>query len=451
VTTPGSTAAPAPVRGTNRPVTSGAAFALGAGGRLLPLAVPMRFFASAAVFQFVAWLALGLGAAQVPRFAGGIGWPLAALHAVTLGMLAMSAIGASLQMMPVATLQPLRWRGAPMWVWWLYMPGVAGLVAGMGLQRTDVIALAAVPVVVALALYGVLLARNLVGARAMPGVRAMGWLALISLALALASASALVMVWAGWAVGSRQGWLMLHIVAAVFGFMGLLALGLSNILVPMFALGPVASDRTQLGVALSAAAALLLALPVAFDLWPLPALLAAIACAVVGSVVHRRSMRRVMRSGMRRELGGSFRLVRLGWAAMFVTWALAAWWALDAARPGLVTALLVCAVLGWLASFLLGILQRIVPFLVSMHGAGAGRRAPTPASLTDERALAVHRFGHAAALGLLGVGLVTGHELPVKLAALSGTVGALAFLRFMASAWMRRSRAIHCRGSSPPR
>lgn len=420
-------------------MTSGAAFALGAGGRLLPLAVPMRFFAAAAVFQFVAWLALGLGAAQVPRFAGGIGWPLASLHAATLGMLAMSAIGASLQMMPVATLQPLRWRAAPVWVWWLYTPGVAGLVAGMGLQRTDVIALAAIPVVVALLLYGVLLARNLVGARAMPGVRAMGWLALMSLALALASALGLVLVWAGWAAWSRQGLLMLHIVAAVFGFMGLLALGLSNILVPMFALGPVPSDRTQLGVALLSAAALVLALPVAFDVWAAPALLAAIGCATTASAVHRRSMRRVMRSGMRRELGGSFRLVRLGWAAMFVTWALAAWWALDATRPGLVTALLACAVLAWLTSFLLGILQRIVPFLVSMHGAGAGRRAPTPASLTDERALVVHRVAHGVALVLLVVGLVTNQPLPVQAAALCGGVGAIAFGRFVIIALRRRT------------
>jgi hypothetical protein len=232
---------------------------------------------------------------------------------------------------------------------------------------------------------------------------------------------------------------MLHIVAAVFGFMGLLALGLANILVPMFALGPVPPDRTQLAVALSSAAALVLALPVAFDIWPLPALLPAIACAAAGSVVHRRSMHRVMRSGMRRELGGSFRLVRLGWTAMFVTWALAAWWALDAARPGLVTALLACAVLAWLTSFLLGILQRIVPFLVSMHGAGAGRRAPTPASLTDERALAVHRVAHGAALVLLVIGLAIDQPLPVQAAAACGAVGALAFGRFVFVALQRRA------------
>src|SRR5512134_1449579 len=104
--------------------SAGASFALGASGRLLPLSLPMRFFGAAAVFHLLAWVALGAGAVQTPRFGGGIGWPLAALHAVTLGVLAMSAIGASLQLMPVATRQALRSHRAVAALWWLYAPGV---------------------------------------------------------------------------------------------------------------------------------------------------------------------------------------------------------------------------------------------------------------------------------------------------------------------------------------
>ncbi|HSW23271.1 MAG TPA: hypothetical protein VLJ62_10930, partial [Burkholderiaceae bacterium] len=177
----------------------GASFALGASGRLLPLSVPMRFFGAAAVSHLFAWIALGLGAAQVPRFAGGIGWPLAALHAITLGTLTMSAIGASLQLMPVATRQALGSRWAPLVVWWLYAPGVAALVVGMAAQRPSWMAVAALPVTAALVLYGALLVRNLIGARGMPGVRAMAWLALASLAITLGSAGAMVATWAGWA------------------------------------------------------------------------------------------------------------------------------------------------------------------------------------------------------------------------------------------------------------
>ena len=317
---------------------AGASFALGAKGRLLPLSIPMRFFGAAVVFHLVAWIALGLGAGHVPRFAGGIGWPLAALHALTLGVLAMGAIGASLQLLPVATLQPLRWRGAPALVWWLYAPGVAALVVGMAAQRPTWMAIAALPVFGALALYAVLLSRNLAGARGMPGVRAQGWLALASLALLLLSAAAMLAAWIGAAATSRDTWLMLHVVSAVFGFMGALALGLANILVPMFALGPVPSDQSQLRIAALGAVALALTLPVALGVWPRPAALAAVAVAGLAVALHLLSMRAVLRAGMRRDLGGSFVLVRTGWAALVLTVALAAWWSLDGDRPGLTTA-----------------------------------------------------------------------------------------------------------------
>src|SRR5512139_876624 len=127
--------------------SAGASFALGASGRLLPLSIPMRFFGAAAVFHLFAWAALGLGAAQVPRFAGGIGWPLASLHAATLGVLAMSAIGASLQLVPVATRQALGVPGSVSALWWLYVPGVAALVIGMAAQRPLWMAIAALPVI----------------------------------------------------------------------------------------------------------------------------------------------------------------------------------------------------------------------------------------------------------------------------------------------------------------
>jgi hypothetical protein len=434
--------APAPFERATPPArAAGAAFAQGASGRLLPLSVPMRFFGAAAAFHLFAWIALGLGAVQVPRFSGGMGWPLAALHAITLGTLAMSAIGASLQLMPVATRQALGSRRAPLVVWWLYAPGVAALVAGMAAQRPLWMAVAALPVIAALVLYGVLLARNLAGARGMPGVRAMGWLALMSLVIACGSAGAMVATWAGWASWLRQGLLMLHIVSALFGFMGALALGLSNILVPMFALGPLPAQRAQLGIAALVAAALVLTVPVALGAWRQPALLAAVGLALAAVAWHLGSMRQVMRAGMRRELGGSFRLVRLGWGGLIAALALTVWWALDPEWAGTTTALVACAVMGWLMSFLFGILQRIVPFLVSMHLAGTGRRAPTPSGLTDERALGVHRIGHAAALVLTTLAIAGDSVLAAYAASLAGVVGALGFLVFFVVVLRRARRA----------
>jgi hypothetical protein len=153
-------------------------------------------------------------------------------------------------------------------------------------------------------------------------------------------------------------------------------------------------------------------------------------------------MRQVLRGGMRRELGGSFRLVRGAWAALLLTLVLALWWALDAQAPaGLTVALLACALLGWLSSFVFGILQRIVPFLVSMHLAGTRRRAPTPGSLTDERGLNLHRRCHAVALTLLALGIVFDDALAVRAAASVGAVGALAFAVFLVQVGWRYRNA----------
>jgi hypothetical protein len=73
------------------------------------------------------------------------------------------------------------------------------------------------------------------------------------------------------------------------------------------------------------------------------------------------------------------------------------------------------AVLGWLLSFLLGVLQRILPFLAAMHAAQGRRRPPTPSALTLSRALAWHAAAHALALLLLaasGMRLVVHHAAP---------------------------------------
>jgi hypothetical protein len=106
-----------------------------------------------------------------------------------------------------------------------------------------------------------------------------------------------------------------------------------------------------------------------------------------------------------------------------------------------VVLLLACALLGWLGSFLFGILQRIVPFLVSMHLAGTRRRAPTPGSLTDERCLTLHRWCHALALMLLALGIVFDQAHAVRAAALCGAIGALAFAAFVAQVGWRHRRA----------
>jgi hypothetical protein len=94
---------------------------------------------------------------------------------------------------------------------------------------------------------------------------------------------------------------------------------------------------------------------------------------------------------------------------------------------------------GWLLSFLLGILQRIVPFLASMHAVPGRRRPPTPSSLTAERPLSIHFVCHLAALGLLAAGVLADSPRIAFAGALLGSAGALAFGTFFAIVVRRMS------------
>ena len=90
-----------------------ATFLGGAKSRLLPRSIPFRFFAAAAVFHVMMWLGLLIGADEAASFRGGLGTTLASVHLLTLGILTTTAIGASVQLLPVATGGPLRavWPG----------------------------------------------------------------------------------------------------------------------------------------------------------------------------------------------------------------------------------------------------------------------------------------------------------------------------------------------------
>jgi hypothetical protein len=438
----------------------GGTFLGGAGGRLLPASVPFRWFAAAVVFHALAWLALAVGAAQWPSWRGGLGWSLAALHLVTLGTLVASAIGASLQLLPVATRQSVRWPRVAGALWWLFVPGVALLTLGMGLARPTWLAVGAAAVLAVLAGWGVLLALNLRGARGMPGVVLHGWGALAALVLLGVSATALVALWLGRPLLAPDSARALHLAAGVFGVMGLLMLGLSSILLPMFALAAVPDERAQLSSGGAALVALALAALAAFVPGAAFALrLAALAAGTLALALHLRLMRRVLASGMRSDLGRAGVWMQLGWAAAVLALLLAlAKLGIEAGGgDGQVLGRLfvLVAVGGWLLSFLFGVLQRILPFLASMHAAhGAGppsRRAPTPSALTLDRPLVWHLRCHVAALSLLAAATVTDSPALLLAAAALGFGGAAAFALFFAVLMRRVRRALDHDDPDPDR
>ncbi len=424
----------------------GPTFLAGAGSRLLPASVPFRFFGAAVVFHVVAWLALAIGADGATRFAGGLGWPLAALHSITLGTLAMTAIGASLQLFPVATRRPIANSGLARAVFWFYVPGVAAVVAGMGTGSMPWLAGGAAGVALGLVSFAVLFVANLGEARGLSLVVAHGAVAAFALTATLVSALAIVGGYAaGWEI-DRLRLVALHVSLAGYGFMGMLALGLSYVLVPMFALA--SSPPAHRGWASFAVATGALACAVAAALGVVPDVLgvAAAGFGAVAALQHVQLMRETLAAGLRRELGTGFRLVRLSWMAMVASLVLALAWALGVAWPRLPTLFGATLVAGWLLTFLLGILQRIVPFLASMHAAKGRRLPPTPSSLTAETPLLWHFRCHVAALGALAAAIVADQPWVLAAAAVLGAAGALAYAVFFAIAVRRMTSPAVDRG-----
>ncbi len=417
-------------QGTRAAKTAAGAFIGGAKGRLLPASIPLRHFGAAVVFHLLAWLALAVGAANGTDFGAGLGWPLAAVHLITLGVLGMSVLGAGAQLLPVASRQAATGAYLLAAIWWLYMPGVAVLALGMGLARPAWLAAGAAACTLALLLWGLLTARNLFGARGMPGVVAHGWAALAALLVMLAAALALVSVWLGWpAAPARDTVLALHRVMAPYGFIGLFSLGLSYVLVPMFVLADSPDDRYQLASLVLLVLALASAALAALGLAPAALMALGLLAGSIAVALHLWLMVRTLRQGMRRFAGPAGTLVRLGWgglvASLVLGWVLLLQWPLPDA--GLWFGL--CVVGVWQMSFLLGILQRIAPFLAAMH-ALPGRRAPTPSALSHDGALQLHRICHIGALVLLAGAIATSNHAVMFAAACAGTVGALAFCTF---------------------
>ncbi len=414
--------------------------------RLLPASVPFRFFAAALLFHLCGWLLLAAGPDRVAGFRGGPGWVLAALHLFTLGVLLTTAMGAAFQLLPMATVRPVRSVGWAKLCFWLTVPGVAILTHGMARFDPPALALGGALVGGGVLLFGALLADNLRSAGDMPGMRLCAGVALAALAAMAALGLALVVDVFVPILPDRASAAGAHLGMALFGFFGLMAAGFSTILVPMLTLGPAPSAASGRAVALVGAAGLaLLALG---GLTGTTAFTAA--AAVVGlaaSAIHLRAMSGVLRRRMRRRLGTAFRLIRGAWVMLPLSLLLALALALGVDGFNLPAVFVTVAVFGWLLSLLFGVLQRIAPFLASVHATRPGCPTPLVSRLAPERPLAVHAALHAAAVALLVAGNLADSEGIVRAGALCGAAGAVSLLVFAFRLFVRTRTAL--RASAP--
>jgi hypothetical protein len=414
-----------------------ATFLVGAKSRLLPASVPFRFFACAAVFHLLTWLVLLVGASDAVSFHGGAGPALTAVHLLTLGVLTTTAIGASAQLLPVATRRPL----AAVWpiklTFWLVVPGLIALVAGMYTSRAGVLIPAATVTGIGLLLFAALLADNLWRARSLPVVAAYGWGALTALVLLVGLGVALALDYRVGALSGHGAAALAHMILGGFGFMGLLAIGFSHVLIPMFALSAAPPKRPAfLGLGLAVGALMLGVTGALKDstAWLTVAVLVGLAAAGL----HLWLMQRVLATGMRKRLGLSFVLIRAAWAMLPATLlvGLAALYGL--AGPNGPTLFGFLLIGGWLLTFLLGVLQRILPFLASMHATrGAGGAPPMMSELAASTPLKVHVICHAAALADLGLAIAVDSATLLRIGSAVGLVGAAAFAWFTADVTRR--------------
>ena len=410
-------------------MTLAAKFLGGAKSRLLPASIPFRYFAAAVSFHILAWLVLLTAADEFPGFSGGPGTILAAIHLLTLGVLAMTAMGAAFQLLPVATQRPLAQTWPARLSFWLLTPGIFMLTYGMASGNEAAMIAGGVSVTASFVLFAVIVADNLRRARDMPIVAAHGWGAIVSLAGFTTLGLALIVNFSTGFLPDHLSASLAHMILAGFGFMGLLAFGLSHVLIPMFTLSH--TLPSHLGWREFWLACTACALATFGALTDHPAGLAVAALMGLGAGgIYLWLMSTSLQTGMRKRLGLSFILIKLSWAALIACLVLGLAMALGAPIPNGTTLFGFILLAGWLLTFLTGILQRIMPFLASMHVAGAGGKPVLLSELTADLPLKVHAGCHVSAVLLCSLGIVTNSAMLARFGASLGVTGALAFAAF---------------------
>jgi hypothetical protein len=415
----------------------------GAHGRLLPVSIPFSFFAAAVVFHLAAWVCLVLAADEIPDFQGGLGLPLAALHLITLGVLTMTAFGAAFQLLPVATREAMPAPFLMRLVFILLTLGALGLTHGMASFQVWPLAIGGSAAVLAMLLGGVLLTINLLRNAGMPVVLTFARLAVICLFGVAGLGSLLALRYAGLEIAESQTLAAIHMIVGGFGFMGMLVFGFSYVLVPMFGLSNLPNTAEGLLAACVSAGAILLAIASIIAGSGNLVILAGVA-GMIAALLYLRGMMQAMGSRMKRRMGVSFVLVRVAWAMLplSILAGVAAQFDLLGDRSGTFFGFLLF--FGWLLTFLVGVLQRIMPFLASMNAANAGHQPPLVTELSSRGAMTIHAACHLGALALIGAGILLDSGWTVRAGTIVGLAGALAFAWF---GWQVVSRMVRRKAS----
>ncbi len=412
----------------------GSNFLSGANSRLLPYSIPFRFFACAVFFYTLFWVVLFFNGDDITSYTIGSGPILSMIHLATLGVLTMTVIGASLQLLSVATRRAFKRFWVCRLLSWIYIPGFLILSYGMFESWHEAMMVGAILTGFGLLVFFYLIIDNIRGVKGMGAIMSHCFVAMLSLLCLVVLGIILIVDMEHGFLSDHLAVAHSHFILAVFGFMSLLAMGFSYILVPMFALAPAPSEKIgRLSITCNFLS--LIAVLIGINTYVVWWVYIGVFLSVIGTAFYIYNMTMVYKARMRKRLGTPFLLIRMGWLMLAFTFiwgvvGLMGYWPVLTEDRGYVI-FAIFAILGWLLTFLVGILQRIIPFLSSMHAAGASGIPMLSSSMADERLLKLHAYGHILAFILIIIGVFGDWSLLIKGAASIGFISALSLLIFL--------------------
>ncbi len=406
-----------------------------------PLRLPLRFFLTAPWLAAAAGLLLASEAdlVLVSRWTPAA---LAATHLVAIGFLGQVMVGALLQMLPAIAGAPLpmvRWTT----VWTHSLLTLGSLLLAAGLLGAGAVYLSLGAAASALGFVGFLAAAAvaLARVRGAPSTRLALRLAAGSLALTVLLGLLLTAALLGWISLPRfPDWVQAHLSWGLFGWVGLLIVGVAYQVVPLFHVTPAYPAWMTKGLvplvftALTAAAVLVVIGQTRWAHWAYTAMSAGFGGFAMATLAlqWQRSRPRLDATLLHWQL------------AMAATLAAILAWSLGAPAEPLGVLILVGVGIG-LPS---GMLLKIVPFLAWFHlqsrQVASGRfetRIPHMHRLLPERLAFGHVALHGLALALLSVGVW--QPALVRYGGLALTISALWLFGLLAmTAWRYRRAAV---------
>lgn len=395
------------------------------GRRGVPLSVPLPFLltgaCAAALFGLLLpWI--------IPQAIQAPGFPhvLVLVHLVTLGWLTMTIMGASLQLVPVIVVAPLRATRFIRYQYPMYVSGVVLLLGGFWWMQPWLMVIGGTVIGLAIVHYVVILAMTFRRATTRPLTVCFLVASLVYLCLVVSlGLTAALDFQFGFLGAAFDRLLLTHITLGVVGWLSTTLIGVSYTLVRLFALAHTHADRLGkiIGVLLNLSIA---TLALGFILSWQPIILVGGGILVATAWLFAYDSWRMLRVRHRKRLDvtqyhSSTAVVYFagvvpgGVATVFFGWG----------QPRVLVVLALFALVGWVGQSTIGYLYKIVPFLIwhERYGPLVGRaHVPLMRELISQRWAAVSWW--LINSGLLGTALSAwgGWILPAQVA--SGLLGA---------------------------